>query len=91
MGALARELNCRRKHLISLFRDQVGIPPKLLARLVRFDNVMRRARASASTPWAELALEHGYYDQAHLVRDVRRFTGLTPTRARASFVGDGLG
>ena len=32
--------------------------------------------------WADLALECGYYDPAHLVREVRRFTGLTPTEAR---------
>jgi AraC-like DNA-binding protein len=46
---------------------------------------MREARAAASIRWSDLALAHGYYDQAHLARDVRRFTGLTPTQARSSF------
>jgi AraC-like DNA-binding protein len=93
VGSLATELGYSRKHLIALFRDQVGIAPKLFARLVRFDRVMSEARSGRSRSWAELALACGYYDQAHLVRDVRHFTGLTPTEARASLseLGDLLG
>ena len=82
MRALARELGYSRKHVITLFRDHVGLPPKLLARIVRFDGLLRQLRTGAATSWADLALDCGYYDQAHLVREVRRFTGLTPTEAR---------
>ena len=82
MRALARELGYSRKHVITLFRDQVGLPPKLLARIVRFDGLLRQLRTGAARSWADLALECGYYDQAHLVREVRRFTGVTPTEAR---------
>ena len=84
VGALARELGHSPKHVIALFRDQVGVPPKMLARLVRFERVMRGAREPVPVRWAELALAHGYCDQAHLARDVRCFTGLTPTEARRS-------
>lgn len=84
VGSLAREVGHSRKHLIALFHDQVGVAPKLLARLVRFERVMRQARGSVPIRWADLAMAHGYCDQAHLARDVRRFTGLTPTEARAS-------
>ena len=85
VGSLARGLGCSRKHLIALFHDQVGATPKLIASLVRFERVMRDARDAASIGWADLALAHGYFDQSHLVREVRRFTGLTPTQARTSF------
>jgi len=81
VGSLARELGYSHKHLISLFRDQVGIPPKLLARLVRFERVRRTAGADARIAWTELALGHGYCDQAHLAREVKQLTGLTPTEA----------
>lgn len=84
VGSLARELGHSRKHLIALFHDQVGVTPKLFARLVRFERVIRHARASAALRWADLAIAHGYSDQAHLARDVKRFTGLTPTEARGS-------
>lgn len=82
MRALARELGYSPKHVIHLFRDQVGIPPKLLARIVRFDRLARHLRRGGSETWADLALQFGYYDQAHLAREVRQFTGSTPTQVR---------
>ncbi len=91
LRSLARALGHSPKHLIALFHDQVGVTPKLLARLVRFERVMRRARGSGPPRWAELATTLGYCDQAHLARDVRRFTGLTPTEARATLFTELLG
>jgi len=82
MRTLARELGYSHKHVIHLFRDHVGIPPKLLARIVRFDRLIGSLRRGAPESWSELALTFGYYDQSHLVRDVRQFTGTTPTEAR---------
>ena len=81
--ALSSELGYSGKHVISMFRDQVGIPPKLLARIVRFDRLIRHFRNGGGGAWSDLALEFGFYDQAHLVRDVRHFTGVTPTEAKA--------
>jgi AraC-like DNA-binding protein len=84
--ALATELGYSQKHLISLFRDQVGLPPKLVARLYRFDRVIEHLRAGAAGSWAQIALACGYYDQAHLNREMRLFTGTTPTAAREMMV-----
>jgi AraC-like DNA-binding protein len=81
--ALAAELGYSQKHLISLFRDHVGLPPKLVARLYRFDRVIEHLRAGAPGSWAEIALACGYYDQAHLNREMRLFAGTTPSAARA--------
>jgi len=83
MRMLARELGYSQKHVIHLFRDQVGVPPKLLARIVRFNRLIGSLRRGAPESWSELALAFGYYDQSHLVRDVHQFTGTTPTEARA--------
>ena len=84
VGSLALELGHSHKHLIALFHDQVGIAPKRFANLVRFERVMRAARANTALRWAELAMTHGYSDQAHLAREMRRFTGVTPTEARGN-------
>src|SRR5499426_16133 len=86
MRVLARELGYSGKHVIAMFRDQVGIPPKQLARIVRFHRLVRQVREGGAT-WSGLAADLGFYDQAHLVREVRQFTGVTPTEARG-MVGD---
>ncbi|WP_437797780.1 helix-turn-helix domain-containing protein [Sorangium sp. So ce693] len=86
MRTLARELGYSQKHVIGLFREHVGVPPKLLARLVRFDRLVRHLKTGATGTWAELAQQFGYYDQAHLARDVKQFSGTTPTRTRAALI-----
>jgi len=83
MRWLARELGFSQKHVITLFRDQVGVSPKLLARIVRFERLMKCLHLGARETWSQLALRFGYYDQSHLIRDVRQFSGVTPTEARA--------
>jgi AraC-like DNA-binding protein len=90
---LARELRCSRKHLAARFREHVGVPPKLVARIHRF----RRAsdlleRSSGSI--AEVAFTCGYADESHLDRDFRAFAATTPAAWRAdpravTFVQDG--
>lgn len=87
VGELASELGFSRKHLISLFREQVGLPPKTIARIVRFDRATRAL--GDGRPWIQIAGEAGYYDQAHLIRDFRAFSGFTPVEyaARRNDVG----
>jgi AraC-like DNA-binding protein len=75
VGALAEELGWSRKRIVARFRDEVGLPPKAVARLFRFE---RARELSGTMPWAELALECGYYDQSHLINDFRAITGRTP-------------
>jgi AraC-like DNA-binding protein len=74
---LARELGWSRRHLAAEFRDAVGIPPKALARLIRFECALGQLRGGAAL--ADVAYGAGYADQAHLNRDFRAFTGLAPT------------
>ena len=75
VGALADALGWSRKRIVARFRDEIGLPPKAVARLCRFE----RARELAGTmPWAELAVDCGYYDQSHLINEFRAITGRTP-------------
>jgi AraC-like DNA-binding protein len=67
-----------------MFRRELGLPPKTLARLVRFERAHRLTSRAATEGWAAVAADAGYYDQAHLIRDFRAFSGSTPTRAPAS-------
>jgi AraC-like DNA-binding protein len=75
IGELAAELGWSRKRIVARFRDEVGLPPKAVARLLRFE----RARDLAGTmPWGELAFACGFADQSHLIAEFRRITGRTP-------------
>ena len=75
IGTLVTELGWSRKRIVARFRDEIGLPPKAVARLVRFE----RARELAGTmPWGELAFECGFSDQSHLIAEFRRITGRTP-------------
>lgn len=90
--ALCDHLGYSQRHVIARFRDQVGVPPKLFARLVRFDRLVRRVRGGPGAPWADLAAELGYCDQSHLARDVRAFMDVTPSELADLFVAlDPLG
>ncbi len=89
---LARSAGYSHKHLIALFRDQVGLPPKQLSRLVRFDRLVQHVKSGGAGTWAELAVDFGFYDQSHLVREVKHFAGVTPTQlGPLMFDLDGLG
>jgi AraC-like DNA-binding protein len=75
---LARDMGFSRKHLSSLFKEYVGFSPKLYANLVRFDRTIRGLQNQPEALWADLAFEFGYSDQAHLCREMKRFSELSP-------------
>lgn len=79
IGGLTEELGCSHRHLTTRFREQVGMPPKLVARILRFDRAVKTLRRDPATRLAALAQDCGYYDQAHLNRDFRRFSGTSPS------------
>lgn len=79
IGELAHEVGWSRRHLVTRFRQQVGLPPKTVARIVRFDGLLRRLGTAGRAQWSRIATECGYYDQAHMNRDFREFAGTTPT------------
>ena len=87
--ALATELGCSRRYLVAGFREQVGVSPKLLARILRFQ---RAVGLMGSGPgWAEIAFTCGYYDQAHLIRDFNQFAGSSPSDFARRKLPDGGG
>lgn len=93
VGPLAAELGCSRKHLATRFATHIGLPPKTVGRILRFDGVIEALRADphGTLSLAELAGRCGYYDQAHLNRDFREFAGITPSEhRRRSLAGLGV-
>jgi AraC-like DNA-binding protein len=80
IGDLAAELGWSRRHLTTTVRRELGLAPKPLERLLRFERAVERLRAGDEL--ADVALDSGYYDQAHFNRDFKAFAGVTPTAYR---------
>ena len=66
------------RRLRELFLREVGVPPKRLARILRFRTALDRLAAAPAVDLGRLALDCGYYDQAHLYRDFRELAAMTP-------------
>src|SRR5215467_13336367 len=77
---LANLAGVSRQHLARLFRECVGVSPKLYCRLARFQSALYYATVGSNVDWAQAALETGYADQSHMIAEFREFSSLTPHR-----------
>ncbi|HXP88355.1 MAG TPA: helix-turn-helix domain-containing protein [Bryobacteraceae bacterium] len=75
MGAAA---GVSRQHLTRVFRESVGVTPKLYCRLARFQSGLVHAGSGSKVDWAREAVQMGYADQSHMIAEFRRFSSLTP-------------
>jgi AraC-like DNA-binding protein len=77
---VATKAGLSRRRFIEVVETEVGLTPKLYARLQRFHEVKRSiAVLGAPACWATLAVECGYFDQSHMIRDFVEFSGLSPS------------
>jgi len=82
---IAEGIGISSRRFIELFRHEVGMPPKVFARVRRFQSAVQTIGGRAPTiEWAHVAADCGYYDQAHFIHDFRAFSGLTPSAYLAS-------
>ena len=72
------------RSLIALFREASGLAPKAYARVTRFQRLLSAVHTGPALRWAELALDAGYSDQAHLGREFRAIAGVTPRAWRSA-------
>jgi len=75
---LACQLNVGRRHLERKFISNVGVSPKLLSRIIRFNNTLNLIEHKQFSSLTMVAYEGGFYDQAHFIKDFKEFTGLNP-------------
>jgi AraC-like DNA-binding protein len=78
VSSVAADLRLSERHLRRVFREVVGVSPKVFTRLVRFHCALRAARARSRASWASIAAAAGYYDQARLVAEFRSIAGAPP-------------
>jgi methylphosphotriester-DNA--protein-cysteine methyltransferase len=79
VGKAAAEVGLSMRQFERRFSEQVGVPPKLYARIVRFNAALEAKMTAPRRLWTDIAHDLGYYDQMHMVRDFEDFTGENPT------------
>jgi AraC-like DNA-binding protein len=82
VSELTSQLGLLPKTFVRRFRAGTGLSPKRFSRVRRLQRILGSISDSYAADWCELAAEHGYTDQAHLIHDFRDLTGLTPTEYR---------
>ncbi len=88
IAMLSEHVGLSARRFTRLFSLQVGLTPKLYARVQRFQRVLECMQDSAARDWTEVAQDCGYFDQSHLIRDCRSLSGFTPTELAARRIGD---
>ncbi len=81
---LARHAGLSARQFRRLCIEQTGVGPKMLCRVLRFRNAANEIAVGPSD-WADFALDHGYYDQAHFINEFREFSGVTPAEYTSVF------
>ncbi len=79
INELTRDMGVSPRRLSHLFREHIGVSPKLYCRIQRFQQAVQLMHHGVEIHWAELALTCGYYDQSHFANDFQAFSGLSPT------------
>jgi AraC-like DNA-binding protein len=87
VAAMASRCGVSTRQFERRFLSQVGVPPKLYARIIRFNAAVDHKLHCPGLPWSRIAHEQDYYDQMHLVRDCQSFTGESPSRFLARLGG----
>jgi AraC-like DNA-binding protein len=88
ISELASRCSVSTRHLANLLRTWVGLSPKTLARITRFQKFLEQMETVPAESGAARAADLGYFDQAHLTREVSRFFGATPGSVSPHQVAD---
>ena len=76
---LTTALHVSERQLQRLFKSYIGLPPKLFSRIIRFNGVFQNLERNDKN-WIGLAVESGFFDQAHFIRDFKNFSGEEPSK-----------
>ena len=79
IDALARSAGLSSRTLHRRFKQQVGLSPKIYARIVRFESALQAKATSPKLTWTDIAHEYGYHDQMHMIHDFHNLSTDTPS------------
>lgn len=76
--SLCHEFNISKRQLERLFMSGVGLSPKFMSRIIRFNHALQLIENNSGLNFTSVAFDGGFYDQAHFIKDFRELTGLNP-------------
>jgi AraC-like DNA-binding protein len=79
VSEVARQIGMSHRHFSDLFRNEVGLSPKVFCRVRRFNEVLKRLDHATRPDWVQIALSCGYFDQSHFNHDFHAFSGINPS------------
>ncbi len=78
IARMNRKIGYSQRHFTDMFRRQIGVTPKSYLKIMRFQKAIRKIDDSSSPDWGDIAVDCGFYDQAHFINDFKHFSGFTP-------------
>lgn len=78
VDGVANHVDITVRTLQRLFSRYIGVSPKWVIKRYRLHEAAEQLEAGAAANWAELAMELGYYDQAHFIKDFKAIVGKSP-------------
>jgi len=86
-ASVTDEIGISKRYFIDIFRNEVGLTPKLFCRVRRFQQALRQITSGTRIDWLNVALESGYFDQAHFIHDFRAFSNINPSAYLSDYQG----
>ncbi|MXQ52518.1 AraC family transcriptional regulator [Shimazuella alba] len=75
---LAEKLSFTERHMRRIFDRELGLSPKEMLGIVRFQSILQELYSGTSTNFTDIALKYGYYDQSHFIKNFKRYYGILP-------------
>ena len=76
---IVERMNINKRTLQRLFNQYVGVTPKWVIKRFRLHEAVGELAKNKTVDWTKLALELGYFDQAHFIKDFKSIIGKTPS------------
>ena len=74
----AKYLGLSQRRFIQVFKAEVGLTPKMYSRIQRFQRTRTLIERTETADWPSIAVDSGYFDQSHLIREFQEFAGTSP-------------
>lgn len=77
--SLSEKLCYSERHIRRMFQSELGVSPKEILNIIRFQNILHELKIDSSPCFTEIAMKYGYYDQSHFCKNFKGLYGVSPS------------